>query len=275
MIGKVTLPGSLTAMPSAMVGPPADGRQAAQPPVHGRIEGGLDADDLDAGLDAPWPRWRCRRSARRRRSGPPAPRGRAPPPASPAPACPGPRSPQRHRTDGRTSAPRASASCQACRGRVVDARRPRAPPRAPKPRVFSTFTNGVRARHHDGGRHAQPPRMVGHALRVVAGRHRDHARRRLLRPSCASWFSAPRSLNEAVYCRFSNFSQTSAPVISDRVRELQARACRRSGPQPRLGCPHIGSIVTVTGTAAAGPAPAARRAPASGSCSGSPGRRRP
>ena len=31
-------------------------------------------------------------------------------------------------------------------------------------------------------------------------------------------FSAPRSLNEAVNCRFSNFSQTFAPVISESVR---------------------------------------------------------
>ena len=37
--------------------------------------------------------------------------------------------------------------------------------------------------------------------------------------SCSSRFSAPRSLNEAVYCRFSNFSHSSAPVISDSVRE--------------------------------------------------------
>jgi hypothetical protein len=32
-------------------------------------------------------------------------------------------------------------------------------------------------------------------------------------------FSAPRSLNEAVNWRFSNFSQTSQPAMPDRVRE--------------------------------------------------------
>ncbi len=31
--------------------------------------------------------------------------------------------------------------------------------------------------------------------------------------------SAPRSLNDAVYCRFSNLSDTSAPVICESVRE--------------------------------------------------------
>jgi hypothetical protein len=37
--------------------------------------------------------------------------------------------------------------------------------------------------------------------------------------SVRSLFSAPRSLNAAVNCRFSNLSQTSAPVIPESVRE--------------------------------------------------------
>ncbi|MOA21350.1 hypothetical protein D3C78_1418380 [compost metagenome] len=32
-------------------------------------------------------------------------------------------------------------------------------------------------------------------------------------------FNAPRSLNDAVNCRFSNFSQISAPKMSDSVRD--------------------------------------------------------
>jgi hypothetical protein len=37
--------------------------------------------------------------------------------------------------------------------------------------------------------------------------------------SCASLLQAPRSLNEAVNCRFSNLRNTCAPVSSVRVRE--------------------------------------------------------
>ena len=29
--------------------------------------------------------------------------------------------------------------------------------------------------HHDGGGNAEPVRVIGHALRMIAGRHRDHA----------------------------------------------------------------------------------------------------
>ena len=37
--------------------------------------------------------------------------------------------------------------------------------------------------------------------------------------SDANWLRAPRSLNEPVYCRFSNFTNTSAPVTSESALE--------------------------------------------------------
>ena len=43
--------------------------------------------------------------------------------------------------------------------------------------------------------------------------------RRSVSPRDSSVFSAPRSLNDAVNCWFSNFRKTSAPVTVDRVRE--------------------------------------------------------
>ena len=51
--------------------------------------------------------------------------------------------------------------------------------------------------------------------------------------SVSSLFSAPRSLNEAVNCRFSNLSQTSAPVSSDSVR-LCRQGVRSTAPAMRL-----------------------------------------
>ena len=111
-------------------------RQPAQAAVDGRVERRLDADDLDPGLAPPWPRWPCRRSGRRRRSAPPAPRGRVPPPASPAPACPGPRSPPRRRTGGRRSGRRARRS----------PRRAAPPPRRRRPRAAPARRTGACSR---------------------------------------------------------------------------------------------------------------------------------
>ena len=39
--------------------------------------------------------------------------------------------------------------------------------------------------------------------------------------TCSSLFKAPRSLNEAVNCRFSNFKYTCAPVKRDSVSEYR------------------------------------------------------
>ena len=36
-------------------------------------------------------------------------------------------------------------------------------------------------RHHDGGGNAEPVRVIGHALRMIAGRHRDHAAQTFVR----------------------------------------------------------------------------------------------
>ena len=51
--GRVSPPGCLTAMPSATVGPPKLGREVAQQTIDRGVEHGLDADDLDAGLEVP------------------------------------------------------------------------------------------------------------------------------------------------------------------------------------------------------------------------------
>src|SRR5688572_2246091 len=50
-------------------------------------------------------------------------------------------------------------------------------------------------------------------------------RRRSAAVSERSLFSAPRSLNEAVNCRFSNLRNTSAPVRRDRVRLCRQGVC--------------------------------------------------
>ena len=57
--------------------------------------------------------------------------------------------------------------------------------------------------------------MIGDGLRVVAGRHGDDAAGPLAGVSDRSLTSAPRSLNEAVACRFSYLTKTSAPVSAD------------------------------------------------------------
>src|SRR5688572_14680881 len=67
--------------------------------------------------------------------------------------------------------------------------------------------------------------------------------------SVSSLFSAPRSLNEAVNCRFSNFSQTCAPVIDDRVRDSR-HGVRTTSPAIAIRAARTSSAVT--GRAAAG-----------------------
>ena len=103
---EVNSPGSLTAMPSASVSPPHGRSCAVDLLVHRREQRGLDADDLDraAGSLRAWPRSPCPRSARRRRSAPPACRSRARRRAFRAPPCPARRRRADRRTDGRRSA---------------------------------------------------------------------------------------------------------------------------------------------------------------------------
>ena len=109
---------------------------------------------------------------------------------------------------------------------------------APSVSVRVILVNGVTLGHHDRRVDAEQPRVVGDALRVVAGRGRDHALGPLrARRAPSRKLRAPRSLNDAVYCRFSNFSTISAPVISESVREVGARRLddrvRGSAPPPR------------------------------------------
>ena len=59
--------------------------------------------------------------------------------------------------------------------------------------------------HHDRRRDAEPAGVIGDALGVVAGRHRDDAGARSGRSSVSSLLSAPRSLNEPVRCSVSSF----------------------------------------------------------------------
>ena len=59
---------------------------------------------------------------------------------------------------------------------------------------------------------------------------------------------APRSLNDAVNCRFSNFSQTRAPVISESVRDGRGRrgddgSARSPRPPPRTSARVTGSVI--------------------------------
>ena len=196
-------------------------------------------------------------------------------PASPAPASLGPRSPPRRRTDGRKSSPLRPASCQACR----------AASSTPSP-------SSTTAR-------AEPARVLDlHERRVLAASRwwpgcpaAARGRPRPARGCRPTSRPRPRAACAGVELR----QPVQRTALLERggvlqVLELQPelgagdlrqgarRQAGRAGDlarQPLAVLPATSSRVTVTGTAAAGPGPAARRAPASGSCSGSPGRRRP
>src|SRR5690242_4991689 len=61
--------------------------------------------------------------------------------------------------------------------------------------------------------------------------------------SCSSVFSAPRSLNDAVNCRFSNLIQTSALAMRDRV-SLRRQGVRTTSPAMRPAAARTSSRVT-------------------------------
>ncbi len=224
-------------MPSAIVAC-AQSRSLAVHRVPGRREAlGLHADDLDVG---------SQRARRGRDAG-----------DQPAAAdrdhqrvdrrlllehlerrsCPGRRSPRGRRTDARRSAPRSCASS-----------RPRA--RASSKVSPSSTTVGAEAaraldldrrreaRHHDRRRDAHALGVVRDRLRMVAGRDREHAVRALVGVSCAILLSAPRSLNDAVNCRFSNFRKTSQPASPDSVRDGRhgVRVTSPAAARRRRGC---------------------------------------
>ena len=87
--------------------------------------------------------------------------------------------------------------------------------------------------HDDGGGDRQPVGVIGHALGVVAGRHGDHAALASPRRTGAERrLSAPRSLNEAVNCWFSNLSQSLQPRMPESVR-LQSQSVSTSAPASR------------------------------------------
>ncbi len=68
-------------------------------------------------------------------------------------------------------------------------------------------------------------------------------RRKEAASSVSSLLSAPRSLNEAVNCRFSNLSQTSAPVSRDSVR-LCRQGVRSTAPAMRRAAARMSSMET-------------------------------
>jgi len=72
--------------------------------------------------------------------------------------------------------------------------------------------------------------MIGHALGMVAGDMAMTPRFRSSGVSCSSVLSAPRSLNEAVNCRFSNLIQISALAMRDSVSLLRQGVCTTAPP---------------------------------------------
>ena len=83
-------------------------------------------------------------------------------------------------------------------------------------RVFSTFTIGVPTGITIMAGMPSRLRVIGDALRMIAGGHRDDAAPPLVRRQANRRLSAPRSLKEAVNCWFSNLSQILQP--GDRQR---------------------------------------------------------
>ena len=118
--------------------------------------------------------------------------------------------------------PRLPSSAPACASTSVS---PSSTTVAPYAAGRRTFTSGVVPASR-WWRHAEPCGVIGHRLRVIAGRHRDHAAARSS-ASGDSLLSAPRSLNELVTCKFSYLTKISAPVSSD---DDQRRRCRRMRP---------------------------------------------
>ncbi len=242
---RVSSPGSLTAMPSARVVASAGrpGSLAAQQPVHRGIERRLHADDLDVRATAPWPRRRCRRSARRRRSARSACRVRAVGEHF-----------ERDRAlsrDDRRIVIGVDEGKAALAGEGVGGRAAR--------------RRGFRREHHLGAerlgavdlgeRRALPASRSSPGCRAGGRDRRRPGRgcrptsrrpRRGARPGSrvSSLLSAPRSLNEPVGCSVSSFKNTSHPANSESEAAADRAGCapprRRSPPAAR----RISAIVT-------------------------------
>ena len=81
------------------------------------------------------------------------------------------------RMDRMKSRSRASVSARTCASATVSPCRTTS---APYALVAAIFTERRGHRHHDGRGDAEPRRVVGDGLRVIAGRHRDHAARAIV-----------------------------------------------------------------------------------------------
>ena len=232
-----------TAMPSAIVSPPTVHRQAVQPLVHRAVVLRLHAQHLDAGLERPG-------------------RGRH--------ARDQPAAADRHhqRVELRRlleHLQRDGALAGDHRGVVVGmdegealarldlvrvARRLGervafdAPLPRPAPACCAAWCSACRA----ASRSPRARRAASRGRRRPArGCRRSSRSRRACAPrrrARSSLLSAPRSLNEAVNCRFSNLSQTSAPVSCDSVR-LCRQGVRATAPAMRCAAARMSSRVTL------------------------------
>ena len=178
MIGKVSSPGALTAMPSAIVGRLGAARQAGALAIGRRAGRRLDADDLDVGLDrlgrgrhardqaAAADRHHQHVQIRRRRQHLERERALA-------------------RDDQRIVV--GMDEGQVALGRDLAREHRRVLDRIALEHDLGAELRGLldlherrQARHHDGRRNPEPRRVAGHALGMIAGRHGDHAARPLL-----------------------------------------------------------------------------------------------
>ena len=121
---------------------------------------------------------------------------------------------------------------------------PRSTTSAPKLRVFSTFTDEAKRGMTIVA--AMPMRWAWYATAWawLPAETASTPPARSAAVSCAILLNAPRSLNDAVNCRFSNFRNTSQPQIAERVRDSRqgvspisprSRAAARSMSAARAG----------------------------------------
>ena len=111
---------------------------------------------------------------------------------------------------------------------------PRSTTSAPKLRVFSTFTD--EAKRGMTMVAAMPMRCAWYATACawLPAETASTPPARSAAVSCAILLNAPRSLNDAVNCRFSNFRNTSQPQMAERVRDSRQGVSPIS-PRSRVG----------------------------------------